>query len=117
MSAKRIITWSVVGFFLLLILGAGLELGTGYFGVLKKKTVGKAMQNAEREVFEETQSYVHGKRQEALKYYNEWQESDAEGREIIENQVANVFAYFDEENLTGEVKTFVSNCKYNRKIE
>ena len=38
------------------------SISTGYFDVFYTKTVGKAKQNAQREVYEETQSYVEGKR-------------------------------------------------------
>ena len=55
-----------IGIFLaILIVSIGLGYVFGWNDVFYTKTVGKAKQNAERTVFEETQSYVEGKRQEA----------------------------------------------------
>ena len=51
---------AVVGAILLMMI---LSFAFGWFGVGYTKTVGKARQNAERTVFEESQSYVEGKRQ------------------------------------------------------
>jgi hypothetical protein len=55
------------------ILLMALTYGFGWFGVGYTKTVGKAQKNADREVFEETNSFTKGKRQEIIKYYKEWQ--------------------------------------------
>jgi len=108
-------TWSIVLlFFAGLIILIALDFGFGYVGVFKTKTVGKAQQDANREVFEQTQSYIEGKRQEALKYYREYKQSTDEGeKKGIKNIVAHAFANFDEEKLSGEVKTFVKSCKYD----
>ena len=90
----------------------GVAFGTGAFEVLYTKTIGKAKQNAQREVFEETQSYVEGKRQEALKLFKEYNEADEEGKEAIEYMVSSQFANFDESHLRGPVRNFVEKCKY-----
>lgn len=99
------------------ILAIGLLIGVsyafGWVGVHQTKTIFKAKENAKREVFEQTQSYVEGKRQEALKFYREYQKADQIGKEAIKEMVAHSFAQFDEDKLDGKVKTFVYNCKYN----
>ena len=90
-----------------------LDFGTGYLGVLKTKTVGKAQQNAEREVFEESQSYVEGKRQAAIKYYKEYRLATNEQKQSLEFIIAQDFANFDEDKyLSGELKAFIKKCKY-----
>lgn len=94
--------------------GIGLSYGTGWIGVHQTRTIGKAQQNADREVFEQTQSRVDGKRQEALKAYREYLKADDSGKAAIKEMVAFSFASFDENQLTGKVKTFVSNCKYGQ---
>lgn len=104
------IVLSIIGGLIILI---ALDFGFGYIGVFKTKTVGKAQQSARREVFEETQSFVEGKRQEALKFYREYKQADASEKQGIKSMVAHSFANFDEEKLSGEVKTFVKMCKYN----
>jgi len=92
----------------------GLYFGLGYLGVLGTKTIGKARMNAEREVFEETQSYVEGKRQEAVKLYKEYNEADSVSvKKGIESIVSLSFANFDETKLnSSKLERFVSKCKY-----
>jgi len=104
----------IVGILLIFI---ALDLGFGYVGVFKTKTVGKAQQNAQREVFEETQSFVEGKRQEALKFYKEYISADIEDKAALTEMVSHSFANFDEDKLKEPLKTFVYNCKYQNKIE
>jgi len=84
----------VVAFIVLML---GLTLGFGWFGVYQTKTVGKAQMNANREVFEQTQSYVEGKRQELSKLHREWIKSDNDGKLAIESTVRFNFASFSEE--------------------
>jgi hypothetical protein len=98
-----------------LVLLIALDFGFGYLGVFKTKTIGKAKQNAQREVFEVTQSYVEGKRQEAAKLYKEWKLAKLpEDKQAIEAVVRTSFVQFDEqEYLEGEIQRFIYNCKYN----
>lgn len=98
----------------LFIIGSGLDLAFGWFNVYKTKTVGKAQQDAERTVFEETQSFVHGKRQEALKLYKEWNEAETTTeKKAIEEYAAMNFAYFNEDkHLEGKIQLWVAKCKY-----
>lgn len=102
----------VLVFILILGGGAALDLGFGYFGVLKTRTVGKAQQDADREVFESTQSHVEGKRQEAGKAYREWnQAKDVIEKKAIANGIAHNFANFDIEKLQSyEVREWVRKC-------
>jgi hypothetical protein len=105
--------WKII---LLVIAGLAiliaLDFGFGYLGVFKTKTVGKARQDAQREVFEQTQSYVEGKRQEALKFYKEYKKADVAERPAIEEMVSHSFANFDEQKLNEPLRSFVYNCKY-----
>lgn len=91
----------------------GLSYGFGWINVHQTKTIYKAKENAKREVFEQTQSYVESKRQSALKYYKEYQSSDDSGKKALKNIIIQDFANFDEEKyLTGELKIFIKRCKY-----
>lgn len=91
----------------------GLSYATGWIKVHQTKTIEKAQQNAEREVFEESQSYVEGKRQAALKYYKEYQQATEEQQEALKNIISQDFANFDEDKyLTGEIRSFIHTCKY-----
>lgn len=96
---------------LLLILG--LSLGFGWFDVFYTKTVGKAKQDAQREVFENTQSYVEGKRQEAIKIRLEYMRADSADQEAIRMVIIQSFANFDEEKLPDELRNFIHDMKYN----
>jgi hypothetical protein len=108
MKTSKIVLLSVAGFVFLLLLGLGL----GYYGVFATKTVGKAQQNANREVFEQTQSYVEGKRQELQKDYHEWLNTKPEDKVAIEGIIRSSFASFDEDKyLTGDLYNFLHKIK------
>lgn len=79
----------------IIIISGAIDLGTGYFGVLRTKTVGKAQQNADRTVFESTQSYVEGKRQELVKLHHEWRLAEEADKRALESEIRISFANFD----------------------
>jgi hypothetical protein len=90
-----------------------LSYGLGWIGVHQKHTIGKAMQNADRRVFEETQSYVEGKRQEAVKLFKEYNTASDPGEKKALCQVAShTFANFNTEHLRGPVRAFIESCRY-----
>ena len=109
MKKGKIIGWSILGLVLIL----GLSFGIPYWQGLKTKTGGKFQQDAQREVFESTQSYVEGKRQEAAKSYKEWVLADADSKQALESLALHTFANFDHQKFMeeGPVKTWVHNCK------
>jgi len=98
----------VVGLGLLL----GLSLGMGWFDVFYTKTVGKAKKDAQREVFESTQSYVEGKRQEAVKYRLEYMRADSTDKKAIQTMISQSFSNFDENKLSDELRNFIHDMKY-----
>jgi len=98
-----------------IILFVALYFGLGYLGVIGTKTVGKAQQNANREVFEQTQSYVEGKRQELIKLHHEWIKADADSKIAIEATIRSSFANFDESKIEHpELYNFLKTVKYNK---
>tara|TARA_R110000851_G_scaffold152826_2_gene294627 strand:- start:338 stop:676 length:339 start_codon:yes stop_codon:yes gene_type:complete len=104
--------FKVIGVLLIAsILFGGLTYGFGWFGVEYTKTVGKAQQNANREVFEETNSFTKGKRQEIIKYYKEWQSAETlQEKKAIETIVSMSLADFDEDRFITD-KTLLSWIK------
>lgn len=102
----------LLGVVLFLLVGIGVSFMTGTAQVWYTKTIGKDQQNAEREVFESSQSYVEGKRQEALKYYNEYKDADSTAQQTLKEIVKLSFANFDDDLLQDPVKTFIKTCKY-----
>ena len=83
-----------------LLLIIGLSFAFGWTNVFYTKTVGKAQENANRTVFEQTQSYVEGKRQELAKFHHEWVQSDDLGKKSIESVIRQSFANFDQSKIT-----------------
>ena len=99
----------VLAFFITI---AALTYVFGWFGVGYTKTVGKAQENANREVFEQTQSYVEGKRQELTKYRLEYMEDkDSTDREAIRRTILSSFANFDENKLPADLQQFLDGLK------
>lgn len=108
-------TGKIIGIVVLsLVLLIGLDFGFGYLGVFKTKTVGKAKQNAEREVFEQTQSYVEAKRQEALDLYLEYSKSTEDEKEALRFVIRNKFSNFDEQKYIQdtELRNWIYNMKH-----
>lgn len=95
-----------------LILFIGFAWGMGWFGVLYTETVGAAQQDASRQVFEHTQSYVEGKRQELIKYRLEYMRADSSDKEAIKTMLVHSFSNFDEELLEPELQSFLKEIKY-----
>lgn len=108
---KSILLYVFIGLLVVSIL-IGLSYAFGWIGVHQTKTIYKARQDAKREVFEQSQSYVEGKRQEALKFYQEYIKTDEEGKKVIKELVSHSFANFDESKLDSKLYQFVYDCKY-----
>jgi hypothetical protein len=107
----------IIGIVILsLVVLIGLDFGFGYLGVFKTKTVGKTRQNAEREVFEQTQSYVEAKRQEAIKLYAEYNRSSEDEKKTLEFVIRNKFANFNEQKYINEpeLRIWIYNIKLGK---
>ena len=72
-----------------------LLFGLQYAGIVNYSYFAPKKENARREVFESTQSYVESKRQLITKYYDEWRKSDKEEKNAIRSIVLQEFANFD----------------------
>lgn len=89
--------WTVIGIILLFIL---LIFAANEFEIFGTRFWGVRHENARREVFENTQSYVEGKRQDLVKYHHEWmQAKDPNDKKIIENTIRHDFSNFDIEKI------------------
>ena len=100
---------AVVGAILLMMI---LSFAYGWFGVGYTKTVCKARQNAERTVFEESQSYVEGKRQFLNKEREEYKrEKDPQAKEAIRQSILHEMANFDLDKLSNDDYAFVKELK------
>jgi len=65
-------------------------------------------ENVRREVYESTQSYVHGKAKDLPRYKHEWDKADPDEKLAIESVIRQQFAEFDETKLQSDgLKTFL----------
>lgn len=97
----------IVGIFVFIFAANEFEIfGMRFWGVRQE--------NARREVFEHTQSYIQGKRQELIKLHHEWiTERNSDNKLIIQNTVRQSFANFDDRNISDPVLySFLTKCKY-----
>lgn len=70
-------------------------------------------ENVRREVFENTQSYVEGSRQELLKYKLEYDRAKTQDDKIaLKFIIIQRFANFDENKLAPELRSFLHQMKY-----
>lgn len=111
----KIVLW-VVGIVAALML---ISYGFGWFDVFYTKTIGKEKEDARREVFEQTQSYVEGMRQEALNLRQQYvTEKDSVAKAALKFTAQQRFANFDEEKaykedkISVEIRDFINEMKY-----
>jgi hypothetical protein len=71
----------------------------GLFGLGWNKFFLPKQENIRREVFEETQSFVHGKIQDLAKYKLEYDKASPESQEALRFIIINRFAEFDETKI------------------
>jgi len=99
MNEKVKIAGASVGVIITIIVGVFLLglLGLGYYKFFEPKK-----ENIRREVFEQTQSYVHGKIQDLAKYYDEYNSADSKNKEAIRQIIIMRFSEFDESKIKAE---------------
>jgi hypothetical protein len=99
MSKGKIIGWSIFAFVALI----ALTFLTGGIDLAYKKVFKPAHENVDREVFENTQSYVHGKVQDLAKYKREYDATnDPIERKAIQNIINQQFAQFDKKKIVDD---------------
>lgn len=100
--------------------GVGLFVGIlvlffifGLYGLGWMKFFEPKKENIRREIFEQTQSYVHGKIQDLAKYYDEYNRTDASGeKEAIRQLIILRFAEFDETKIRSQkLRNFLTNTR------
>ena len=78
---------------IVLIFVLGL-VSLGYYKFFGPKT-----ENIRREIFENTQSYIHGKSQDLAKYMEEYNKADEQNKEAIRQMIILRFAELDETKI------------------
>jgi len=98
----------IIGILLFVLIIFGLN----YFGLVQYKFFAPKFQEARREVFEHTQSYVEGKRQELTKYRLEYMRTEnPTEKSAIRMTILNSFANFDESLLPPDLRSFLHEIK------
>ena len=106
---KALLPGSIVLAFLLI---GVIAFGGRLFNLEMNRFFGTKEQDVKREIFEQSQSYVHGLTQELAKSYAEYQKASPEDKETIKAVIQVRFAAFDSTNLTSpEMKTFLTNMR------
>lgn len=83
---------------LLFVLCFGIQFGgLKWYGFFAKEKA-----NIERQVYEESKSFAHGKADALAKHYQEYQQASSEDKLIIENVIRMEFGSFDETKLTNQ---------------
>ena len=87
---------SLAAIILLIVVAFSLKLG----GLQWTRFFAPKEQAIQREVFEETKSFVHGKTQDLAKYYEEYTKSTDEGeKQSIENLIKIQFSDIDSSQI------------------
>ena len=115
MSVGKMIGIGVGIFAALIVIGFIFQaVGLGFYGYFAPK-----YEDAKREVFENTQSYVHGKIQDLQKKYGEWMKAESEvDKSVIEEMIRMEFANFpsdkiDNETLRNFLESVMNHQKYS----
>jgi len=85
---------------LAIVLLVGIIIALSFGGLAYKTYFGPRFQNADRQIFEQTQSYVHGKIQDLAKYKAEYDKTnDPTERAAIKSVIVQQFAQFDSSSV------------------
>lgn len=88
-----------------------LIYGMGWFGVFHRATFGKAYVEVDRKIWEESPSYVEGKRQEAVKLYREWATAKtAEDKEAVCSVARIQLSNIPADKLHATTRNFYIQC-------
>ena len=104
------IIWWIFLFIIILAWILWLGFWLRYLWIIQYWFFAPMQKNVERKVFENTQSYVEGKRQELSKYRLEYiTTKDEDVKAAIKMTLIQSFANFDKSKLDYELKTFLES--------
>ena len=79
----------------------------GGLGLFTTKTFGVASQNARREVFEQSQSYVEGKRQDLIRWKLQYETADSLGKKALKYTILTSMANVDKSKFEPSLRSFI----------
>jgi len=91
---------SIFGILVIVFVAVIVAVGLRYGNLKFEQFFAPKEQSIQREVFENTKSYVHGAIQDIAKYYDEYNKAkDDQEKEVIKNVIKQRFAEFDANNI------------------
>ena len=98
---------------LLALLVLLIPLAVGLYSIGLERILSPLHQNVQRQVFEETKSYVHGKVQDLARYYEEYQSAKTlADKEAVANVIKIQFADFDANDIKNpELRRFLVSVR------
>jgi len=108
MSIKQIVGLSILA----LVLLFAFIFGTTNLSLWWKGYFDPKFANVEREIFEETKSYSHGKIQDLAKYYEEYTLAEEENKDDLKIVIQTRFAEFNAEKInSAKLRQFLKNMR------
>ena len=81
-------------------------------GLMWTSFIGPKRENIRREIFEETKSYNEGKEQDLIRYRLQYIQAEGKEKEAIGSAIRMMFADYDENKLSPELRDFLKKIKY-----
>ena len=108
-KAKKVKTVKIIGISICALL---IPIVVGLYSLGLFKLFAPLEKDIQRDVFENTKSYLHGVQQDLGKYYHEYQTTDGAGKEIIETTIRIRFAEIDADKLQSrELQAFLRKTR------
>jgi hypothetical protein len=103
----------IVGYVILsLVCVFALSFAGHSIGLFNLKFWAPKYEEAKREVFEETQSFTHGKIGHINRLRLEYESTESEGRKkALRTMILNEVSVLEEENLPSELRSFINRLK------
>ena len=94
-KATKWVMWGISIFIFIAVIVTIVSIGL-------KQTYGVKNADIDREIYEQSKSYIHGKLQDLAKYYEEYQNADLSGKEVIHNMIQLNFAEFEVKHIDND---------------
>jgi hypothetical protein len=107
MSKFKIIMLTVFGVILMLVIGFGFR----YYDLIMFKFFGIRYENVRRNIFEQSQSYNQGMKQELENMQFQIEQADDSHKTALAQLMRHRVAYYGYENLTPSLQRFVDKIK------
>lgn len=101
---------AIIGIIAVVAVIAVLSLGGRLLNLKTEQYFAPKEENLRREVYENTASYVGGKKQELSKLMLEYKRAEGEDKDAIAATVRIQFADFDKKKLEVELVDFITEC-------